>query len=193
VLEQGIESIVVSRARDGMIVGVTPGFCAMAGFDPGDVIGRTSVELDMWVDRDRRAQMLAELEIAGTVRDFEGDLRTQAGKLVRCRISAQLIEHEDEPHIFMVLRDVTSEYATQRRLREAEQRYRTLVEHLPAATYVDAVDGTPLYASPQIERIYGCTHERSSRPRRSTVPPCGITSAWTLRSSAYTWPAACSS
>jgi PAS domain S-box-containing protein len=159
VLEQGIESIVVSRARDGMIVAATPGFCALSGFDRGDVIGRTSVDLDMWVDHDRRGQMLAELGDAGAVRDFDGDLRTRAGRLVRCRISAQLIEHGDEPHIFMVLRDVTSEYDTELRLREAEQRYRTLVEHLPAATYVDAVDGTPLYASPQLERIYGCTQD----------------------------------
>ena len=142
-----------------MIVAATPGFCAMSGFDRGDVIGRTSVELGMWADREQRAGMLAELDQAGAVRDFDGDLRTKTGKLVRCRITAQLIGHGDEPHLFMVLRDVTSEYATERLLREAEQRYRTLVEHLPAATYVDGVDGTPLYASPQIERIYGCTPE----------------------------------
>jgi PAS domain S-box-containing protein len=159
VLEQGIESIVISRARDGMIVAATPGFCDMSGFDRAEVIGQTSVELEMWADSEQRARMLAELAQSGAVRDFDGDLRTKTGTLVRCRITAQQIGHEDEPHIFMVLRDVTSEYATERRLREAEQLYRTLVEQLPAATYVDEVDGTPLYASPQIERIYGCTPE----------------------------------
>jgi PAS domain S-box-containing protein len=160
VLEQGIESIVISRARDGMIVAATPGFCDMSGFDRTEVIGHTSVELDMWADPEQRAGMLADLTQAGAVRDLDGDLRTKAGELVRCRITAQRIGHEGEPHIFMVLRDVTSEYATERRLREAEQRYRTLVEQLPAATYVDALDGTPVYASPQIERIYGCTPEQ---------------------------------
>ncbi|MDX6549995.1 MAG: hypothetical protein QOJ31_679, partial [Gaiellales bacterium] len=76
-----------------MIVAATPGFCDMAGFDRGDVIGRTSFELDMWADREQRARMLAELKDGGAVRDFDGDLRTSTGKLVRCRISAQLIGH----------------------------------------------------------------------------------------------------
>ncbi len=47
------------------------------------------------------------------------------------------------------------------RLSEAEERYRTLIETIPAATYVDTVDAISqaLYMSPQVERIYGYTPE----------------------------------
>ncbi len=42
-------------------------------------------------------------------------------------------------------------------LREAELRYRTLVEHLPVVTYRDApnMEATALYVSPQIENLIG--------------------------------------
>ncbi|MGH3103067.1 MAG: ATP-binding protein [Gaiellaceae bacterium] len=40
-------------------------------------------------------------------------------------------------------------------LRAAEARYRTLVEHLPLATYIDALDGKTSYISPQIEPMLG--------------------------------------
>jgi PAS domain S-box-containing protein len=46
-------------------------------------------------------------------------------------------------------------------LRDAEQRYRAIVEHVPAAIYVDVPDGSmaTTYVSPQIEQIMGCTPE----------------------------------
>ena len=40
--------------------------------------------------------------------------------------------------------------------REAENRYRSLVEHLPAVTYVDvAGTGDPVYVSPQLQTLMG--------------------------------------
>jgi diguanylate cyclase (GGDEF)-like protein/PAS domain S-box-containing protein len=53
--------------------------------------------------------------------------------------------------------DVTEHKRVEVRLREAENRYRTLVEQIPAVTYVDRADGSDesLYTSPQIEKMLG--------------------------------------
>jgi PAS domain S-box-containing protein len=55
------------------------------------------------------------------------------------------------------LRDVTKRREREERLREAEAKYRTLVEQLPLATYINSI-GMPvqtLYISPQIEAMLG--------------------------------------
>lgn len=46
-------------------------------------------------------------------------------------------------------------------LRESEMRYRTLVEHMPAVTYLAALDDTSstIFISPQIEQLLGFTQE----------------------------------
>jgi len=57
--------------------------------------------------------------------------------------------------------DVTWRWQVERRNREAERHYRELVEMLPAVVYrASAIDGiSPLYASPQVERLLGYTVE----------------------------------
>jgi PAS domain S-box-containing protein len=55
------------------------------------------------------------------------------------------------------LRDVTKRREREERLRETEAKYRTLVETIPLATYINTV-GLPVitsYISPQIEAMLG--------------------------------------
>jgi diguanylate cyclase (GGDEF)-like protein/PAS domain S-box-containing protein len=56
-----------------------------------------------------------------------------------------------------VLRDVTAEELATRAQDEAEQRFRTMVEQLPMAVYIDQPDDTftNVYISPQIEGMLG--------------------------------------
>ena len=56
-------------------------------------------------------------------------------------------------------RDVTDRRMSEEAIREAELKYRTLVEQIPAVTYIDAVQGpeTTLYISPQTESMLGYT------------------------------------
>jgi PAS domain S-box-containing protein len=70
--------------------------------------------------------------------------------------------HDDRGDPLMwqgVMVDVTEQKETEERLRQAEERYRVLVEHIPAVVYVEAPDGDPhdFYISPQVERVFGYT------------------------------------
>jgi PAS domain S-box-containing protein len=57
------------------------------------------------------------------------------------------------------MQDITPYKAAGAALREAEARYRTLVEQIPAAVYVDPAGalGAPLYVSPRVETLLGYT------------------------------------
>jgi diguanylate cyclase (GGDEF)-like protein/PAS domain S-box-containing protein len=62
--------------------------------------------------------------------------------------------------------DVTEQVRVEERLRKAEERYRTLVERVPAVVYIQEI-GSPdsaMYMSPQIEALTGYTPEECKGP-----------------------------
>jgi PAS domain S-box-containing protein len=59
-----------------------------------------------------------------------------------------------------LFQDVTEQRHAAERLSAAEQRFRALVEQIPAVTYLEAPsDGAQLYISPQVESMFGFTQQ----------------------------------
>jgi len=69
--------------------------------------------------------------------------------------------HGPSVGVIMTFRDITKEQHDEQILKESEAKYRTLVEHVPAITYIAALDcvGTSIYISPQIDRLLGFSQD----------------------------------
>lgn len=114
------------------------------------------------VDRYRAAEL--ESHEHGEPLSVEYRLRARDGRDVWIRDEATLV-HEGDAAAFNlgVMFDITARKATEAGLREAEEKYRTLVEQIPAVTYIDMVPPDdyrnliPVYISPQLETLLGYT------------------------------------
>jgi diguanylate cyclase (GGDEF)-like protein/PAS domain S-box-containing protein len=75
------------------------------------------------------------------------------------------INVRDRNLLYSLVHDVTERRRAEEALRDAEIRYRTLVEQVPVVTYMDRVveddptDVVPVYISPQVEAVLGYTPE----------------------------------
>jgi len=84
-------------------------------------------------------------------------VRKDGSRFLADTITTALHDHEGRLRGFSeVTQDITEKKEAERHLEEAEDRLRTLVEHVPAITYTGEVGGHALaYVSPQIEEVLG--------------------------------------
>ena len=144
---------------------LSPQYEAILGYTPEECFA----DPDHWVNimhpddmerilsEDQRTNESGEPFVA-EYRQFAKD-----GRTVWVRDEATLVRDEGgEPLYWLgVQTDVTERKEAEDRLRETEERYRTLVERIPAVTFVDRADGSEesLYVSPQVEGMLGYTPE----------------------------------
>jgi PAS domain S-box-containing protein len=90
---------------------------------------------------------------------FESVDLKKDGTRVPVEISNTRLINKGQTIILSVVRDVTERKQAEEALRQAEIKYRTLVEQIPAITYMGKEEATSIltYVSPQIETMLGFT------------------------------------
>ena len=101
------DAININRIPDGTSIEANESFLMMMGYARSEVIGKTSLELEIWVDPTARSQMLKCLMEDGNVRNFEAQFRKKSGETLWGLISASLIELHGEQCILSISRDIS--------------------------------------------------------------------------------------
>jgi diguanylate cyclase (GGDEF)-like protein/PAS domain S-box-containing protein len=134
------------------------------GYPEEELLGKTFQDVthpdDLGADVDNLGRMLA-----GEIRTHQVEKRYihSEGHVVWALLSVSVVHDEEGEPLYFVshIQDVTEHKEAEEALRKAEERYRTLVERIPAVTFVDRADGSEesLYVSPQVEGMLGYTPE----------------------------------
>ncbi|MGZ8578549.1 MAG: PAS domain-containing protein, partial [Actinomycetota bacterium] len=122
------------------------------------------------LDEDREQALSAIDHVNGTGEPLSIDYRLRAadGHVVWVHEEAVLLRDADGTPVSWqgFLLDVTERNEAEERLRIAEERYRTIVEHTPVITYQEAPvfgeyvpETTFPYVSPQVESLLGYDHD----------------------------------
>jgi PAS domain S-box-containing protein len=117
--ETSPDSVAITRVKDGMFVSVNKGFEQITGYLREEVIGKTSLEINIWKDPADRRKIVEGLQARGEVRDYEAPFLTREGEIVGL-MSAVIIELSGEPHILNIVRDITERKQAEQELKRIE-------------------------------------------------------------------------
>ncbi len=124
------DSVNINRLEDGLYLDVNEGFCTITGYQPEEVIGRTSQELGLWVNRGDRERLVAEINRCGYVTDLEAEFRKKDGSVLTGQLSARVIEIEGEPCIVNIVRDVTEKRRVDELMRASLEEKTVLLQEI---------------------------------------------------------------
>lgn len=100
-------AILLTDAASGRIFEVNEGFIRITGFDRGEAIGKTTLDLRLWEKEEDRVQMIAALAARGEIHDKEFRFRTRSGQLITGLFSAEIIDIAGRPSLVASIHDIT--------------------------------------------------------------------------------------
>ncbi len=115
------DGVAITRAADGTILSVNDHFLDLSGFSREELIGRTTVDLDFWVDRAERERIVELVHRFGVCHSIPIQFRKRGGVLVETEFSSRLFEIDGVPCLISFIRDVTEQRSLHRQLAEAQK------------------------------------------------------------------------
>src|SRR5262249_20565953 len=134
-------AVTLTSIHDHRYREVNEAFERMTGWRRDEVLGRTPLEVDSWVDPAEREELVKRLLNEGTVRNVETKIRRKDGQIRSLLGSSELIEINGEPCALSVIADITEVKKAAEARHISERRFSRFFETLPEYCYIASPTG----------------------------------------------------
>jgi diguanylate cyclase (GGDEF)-like protein/PAS domain S-box-containing protein len=145
--QTSLDGIAISHLGDGRYIDANKAFLDIVGYEREEVIGRTSHEINLWVEPGDREKLVDMLRRNSRFQDVEIRYRKKSGQLIWVLLSGSVIEIKGVFCILSLVRDVSESRAAEERLaaaqkaqRTSEARYRTAFQTSPNAVALNRLE-----------------------------------------------------
>ena len=154
--------------QSGNIVMVNDSFCNLVGKAEPDLIGKpfTTIYESVSADQDRADVKTFQHRFATKTfeRHQEVELQLRGGRRIHVELSNSLLENPNEhPLLLSIFRDITKRREAERRLRESEEKFRSVAEESPNMIYINK-GGKVVYVNQRCVDMMGYCREEFYDP-----------------------------
>jgi len=154
--------ITITRLADGKHLEVSDSFLKLTGYSNQEVIGRTALELNLWVHVEERMQLFYLIQQKKQVKNYEFTYRTKAGEYRVALLSSDVITVNGEPCLLSVTTDITDRKHLEEELLRSQHFLDSIIDHIPLAIYTKDItqDFRYLIWNQASENIFGLGSDR---------------------------------
>ena len=116
------QPVLITRRADSVIVEVNHAFEQTFGYSREEAVGRSTFDLELWIDPGDRARVIELLARQVFFRDLEVRGRARDGRVLSVLLSGEPLELDHTPCIVTFVRDVTDQQQAERARVELERR-----------------------------------------------------------------------
>ena len=153
------DAILITRLDDGLVVEVNDGFSAMTGFTRTDVVGETTIGVNLFKNPADRQLLTTAIKDHGVCKNLEIVFVRKDGSELVGMVSARSIELRGALHLISVVRDITERRQAEAALRLSEQKFRFMTENASDVIWHLDRNYRFTYISPADERMRGFKQE----------------------------------
>jgi len=154
------DAFTLTRFRDGIFLDINESFTEQLGYRPEDVIGKSSLELNLWVNPSDRELLVQQIRDKGSVRNLEAQFRRKNGQIQTGLMSTSLIVVNGEECLLNFVRDITERKQAEELLRLSEEKFASAFKASPDSVNLNRLtDGTYLEVNEGFCNISGYRQE----------------------------------
>ncbi len=126
---------------EGRFIDVNPLFEKISGYSRKEVIGKTAIDLDFYINEQDRTKLFEELKNKGRLDKYELPFKVKNGKIIACLINSELIDMHGEKCLLSIVTDITEQKRVDEAFRESERKTKALLNAtLDKAMLIDKDD-----------------------------------------------------
>jgi len=114
----------ITRMEDGYFLDVNETYTQSLGYSREELIGHTSLNLDLWVKPEQRKEFTKRLREDKRIEALDVDVYTKSGKILTMLFSGDIIYLNNSPHLITTAIDITDRRRAEQKLKESEEKYR---------------------------------------------------------------------
>ena len=126
-------AIMLTRPSDGIIFEVNDGFVNISGYQYSEAVGKTTIDLNLWVKEEDRLAVVSELTQGREIRGVEYQFRHKTGRVITGLFSANVVTVNNETCILSSIGDITER-------KQMEEKLKIAFEELERFTYTISHD-----------------------------------------------------
>lgn len=115
------DSITIN-SMNGIYVDINEGFTSITGYTREEVIGKSSLDINIWAVPEDRSKLLERLKQYGHIENLETVFRAKDGSLITALVSANLITLHEKTHILLICRDISDRKKAENELLVAKEK-----------------------------------------------------------------------
>ena len=159
------EPVAITRVADGVYIDVNEQFIQLSGYSREELIGHSSLTVNIWGNPDDRVRMIDGLQKEGKVENLDAEFVSKEGRVIHGLMSARVVEIDGEKFVLTITRDLTA-----RRL--AEEKYATLIKEANIGIgLADAQTGEMLECNQALADMVGRSCEEIIGQSQSILHP----------------------
>lgn len=166
--------ITISSAQEGRLLEVNESFVKTMGYSRDEIIGKTSLDLNLWVNPEDRNLFFQQLQKQGFVKELLCSIQNKAGDVLLFQLSAETFQLHDNTFFITVARDITEQKKTETALRFNQFS----IDRSSDQVFWTQPDGHFTYVNDAACQILGYSREELLTMNVSDVVPDLPSEAW---------------
>lgn len=154
-------AIAITNFSNGCYIEVNDAFCEITGYRAEEILGRTALDLNFWVNMECRNELFRILKVSGYVRNYEFEFRTKSGLVKTASLSAETIEINGDICLISVSQDITDRKISQVKLKQSQARISFLVQQTTVAIVEWNRNLEIIAWNPAAEKIFGYSQQEA--------------------------------